>query len=62
MEKKGIAISNKNLEDIGFSKAGERAKILIYLEDKAGVFPRILEKKILFKNKDNFNRITLIVE
>ena len=62
MEKTGIAISNKNLEDIGFSKAGERAKILIYLEDKAGVFPIILEKKILFKNKDNFNSLSKFLE
>ena len=61
-EKTGIAISDKKLEEIGFSKAGERAKIIIYLEDKAGAFPIILEKKILFKNKDNFNSLGKFLE
>ena len=37
--KNGIALSEKNLKDIGIKLKGDRAKILIHLEEKAGIFP-----------------------
>ena len=60
MTKSGIAISNQNLRNIGISKAGDRAKILIRLEEKAGIFPVDLEDKVVYNNNskhyslDNF--------
>ena len=57
LTKTTIAISNKNLKDIGISNAGDRAKILIHLEEKAGVFPIILEKKIIYDNSSNCNSL-----
>jgi hypothetical protein len=41
--KNGIAISNQNLKDLGITVPGDRAKILIHLEEMAGNFPFILE-------------------
>ena len=41
-----IALSEQNLKDIGIKIPGDRAKILIHLEELAGKFPFILEKKI----------------
>lgn len=57
MTKNGTAINNQNLKDIGISKAGDRAKILIHLEEKAGVFPIILENKIVYDNDCNCNSL-----
>ena len=53
MTKKGNAISNQNLKDIGILKAGERAKILIHLEEIAGLFLFSLEKNIIYSNNSN---------
>lgn len=50
--KSGIALSNQNLKDIGISIYGDRAKILIHLEEKAGIFPFLLEKDKIYITKD----------
>lgn len=39
MTKTGIAISNQNLKEFGIINSSDRAKILINLEEKAGVTP-----------------------
>ena len=49
--KNGTAISDNNLKDIGISSPGDRAKILIHLEEMAGNFPFLLEKNIIYSNK-----------
>lgn len=46
--KSGVALSNQNLKDIGISVYGHRAKILIHLEEKAGLFPFLLEKDKIY--------------
>ena len=52
--KSGIALSNENLKDIGITSCGERAKILIHLEEKAEVIKYLLEKdKIYINDKDS---------
>ena len=52
--KSGIALSNENLKDIGITSCGERAKILIHLEEKAEVIKFLLEKdKIYINDKDS---------
>ena len=51
--KAGIALSNQNLKDIGIHNYGERSKILIHLEENAGIIPYFLEKdKIYMAEKD----------
>ena len=51
--KSGIALSNQNLKDLGINNYGDRAKILIHLEEKAGIIPYFLEKdKIYMSQKD----------
>jgi len=65
MAKTGNAISNQNLKDIGILKAGERAKILIHLEEKAGIFPFPLEKNIIYNNiynDENLNSLNKFLE
>ena len=49
--KNGIALSNQNLKDIGINLAGDRAKILIHLEELAENYPFLLEKDIIYSNK-----------
>ena len=53
--KKGEALSDQNLRDIGVSLPGDRAKILIHLEELAGNFPFLLEKNIIYSNKNGEN-------
>ena len=55
--KNGMALSDQNLKDIGINLKGDRAKILIHLEELAGNFPFLLEKDILYSNtiEDNKN-------
>ena len=60
MTKKAIAISNQNLKDIGILKAGERAKILIHLEEIAGIFPFPLENNIIYSNNYNCNSLNTL--
>ena len=43
-----IALTNQNLIDIGITSCGERAKILIHLEEKAGIFKYFLEKEKIY--------------
>ena len=57
--KNSIALSNQNLKDIGITVPGDRAKILIHLEEMAGNFPFILEKDIIYSNKIDENRNSL---
>ena len=49
----GIAITNQNLKDIGIINAGDRAKILIHLEEKAEIIPYYLETDIIYSNSVN---------
>ena len=44
--KNGVALTDQNLKVIGINPPGSRAKILIHLEELAGKFPFLLEKKI----------------
>jgi hypothetical protein len=53
--KSGIALSDQNLKDIGISLCAERAKILIHLEEKAGVISYILEKNKIYLDENNNN-------
>ena len=53
--KTGMALTNQNLKDIGISIYGHRAKILIHLEEKAGLFPFSLEKGKIYKKMDESN-------
>ena len=62
MTKSGIAISNQNLRNIGISKAGDRAKILIRLEEKAGIFPVDLEDKVIYNNNSKHNSLDNFLE
>ena len=48
--KNGIALSEKNLKDIGIKLKGDRAKILIHLEELAGNFHFLFEKDIIYNN------------
>ena len=59
LTKNSIALSNQNLKDIGITVPGDRAKILIHLEEMAGNFPFILEKDIIYSNKIDENRNSL---
>ena len=53
--KNSIALSDQNLKDIGINHPGDRAKILIHLEELAGNFPFLLEKNIIYSNKTEEN-------
>lgn len=57
--KNSIALSNQNLKDIGITIPGDRAKILIHLEEVAGNFPFILEKDIIYSNEIDENKNSL---
>ena len=59
LTKNSIALSNQNLKDIGITVPGDRAKILIHLEEMAGNFPFILEKDIIYSNKIDENKNSL---
>ena len=59
LTKNSIALSNQNMKDIGITVPGDRAKILIHLEEMAGNFPFILEKDIIYSNKIDENRNSL---
>lgn len=50
--KSDIALSHQNLKDMGISLYGHRAKILIHLEEKAGLFPFSLENGKIYKKMD----------
>ena len=53
MTKTGIAVSNQTLKEIGILNAADRAKILINLEEMAGVIPINDEKNIIYNNDSN---------
>ena len=53
--KNSIALTEQNLRDIGIKIPGDRAKILIHLEELAGKFPFILEKEKIYFNKNDEN-------
>ena len=48
--KKGIALTYQNLKEIGIKLPGERAKILIHLEELAGNFPYYLDVDVIYFN------------
>ena len=48
--KKGIALTYQNLKEIGIKLPGERAKILIHLEELAGNFPYYLDTDVIYFN------------
>ena len=50
-EKNGMALLDQNLKDIGINIPGDRAKILINLEELAGNFEFPLEREIIYSNK-----------
>ena len=52
----GIALTNQHLKEIGITLPGERAKILIHLEELAGNFPFNLESNIIYSNKNVENK------
>ena len=53
--KNSIALTEQNLKDIGINIPGERAKILIHLEELAGKFPFVVEKEKIYFNKNDEN-------
>lgn len=48
--KKGTALTYQNLKEIGIKLPGERAKILIHLEELAGNFPFYLDTEVIYFN------------
>jgi hypothetical protein len=52
----GIALTDQHLKEIGITLPGERAKILIHLEELAGNFPFTLESNIIYSNKNVENK------
>ena len=48
--KKGTALTYNNLKEIGIKLPGERAKILIHLEELAGNFPYYLDADVIYFN------------
>ena len=48
--KKGLALSYQNLKDIGINNPGDRAKILIHLEEISQNFDFVLENDVIFSN------------
>ena len=48
--KKGLALSYQNLKDIGINNPGDRAKILIHLEEISQNFDFILENDVIYSN------------
>ena len=48
--KKGLALSYQNLKDIGINNPGDRAKILIHLEEISQNFDFVLEKDVIYSN------------
>lgn len=50
--KSDIALSHQNLKDMGIFPYGHRSKILIHLEEKAGLFPFSLENGKIYKKMD----------
>ena len=56
--KSDMAMTEKNLKDIGVNLIGDRAKILIRLEEKAMLFPFTLEKEKVYYHSTR-NRNTL---
>ena len=52
--KKSIAITDQNLKDIGIKLPGERAKILLHLEEISGNFDFPINKDIIYDNSNNF--------
>lgn len=56
--KHAIAISDKNLFDIGVVNPGDRAKILVRLEERAKLFPFSIDKeKVYMKTNRNQNAL-----
>ena len=52
----GLALTAQHLKEIGITLPGERAKILIHLEELAGNFPFNLESNIIYSNKSVENK------
>ena len=53
---KGIAFTYQNLKDIGIKLPGERAKILVHLEEIAGNFDFKFDKELVYSNKIDNNK------
>ena len=49
--KNSVALSDQNLKDIGINLPGDRAKILIHLEELAGNYPFLLDREKIYSNK-----------
>jgi len=53
LTKTSIALTNQNLKDVGILNSSHRAKILIHLEEKAGIIPYHLERNIIYNENDS---------
>lgn len=53
--KKGTALSYENLRDIGVKLPGERAKILVHLEEISGNFDFLVESEIIYEKQMDYN-------
>ena len=49
--KNSVALSDQNLKDIGINLPGDRAKILIHLEELAGNYAFLLDREKIYSNK-----------
>ena len=54
--KDGVALTEQHLKEIGITLPGERAKILIHLEELAGNYPFTLESNKIYSNKNVENK------
>ena len=61
LTKTSLAITNKNLKDIGIMNASHRAKVLIHLEERAEIIPYHLERNIIY-NKNDINSSNKIMD
>ena len=57
--KKGTALSYENLRDIGVKLPGERAKILVHLEEISGNFDFLVENEIIYEKQMDYNNDSL---
>ena len=54
--KEACSLTFQNLKDIGIKIPGHRAKILIHLEERAGIIPYELQNKIIYNNNLNIEK------
>ena len=62
MTKTGIDVNNETLKEIGILNAADRTKILINLEEMAGVIPIDIEKSIIYNNDSNCDSLNTFLK